>query len=73
MEKVMSKTTLKTPQGRDGLRDSELDVVTGGGGGLLNVDVQGAPIAVSPTVGIGVGGGGGGGYIGSGFNIHFKN
>jgi hypothetical protein len=72
----MSKNDTKNPLSGDdtlgGLRDVELDVVAGSGG-FSAVDVQGAPIAVSPTIGVGVGGGGGGGLIGSGFNIHFKN
>jgi hypothetical protein len=75
MEKMMSETKLdgaETPQGRDVLRDDQLNAVSGGGG-FSAVDVQSAPMTASPTLGVGVGGGGGGALIGSPFNIHFKN
>jgi hypothetical protein len=77
MEKIMSKTYLncgtKTAQGRDALRDDELNAVSGGGGGQVtfsNIDVQAAYEGPDSTGG---GGSNGVGGMWGPFHIHYKN
>ena len=52
------------------LRHEELDAASGGGGGLLAVDVQGAPIHWSGETG---GAGGVADMFGGPLHVHFKN